>query len=123
MENNNCILITRKEYDELVAKANENHPQIEIVGTLLNGYFSPAFRTVPMANFVASDRLKSFITKVSKQFEKRINSHIEEVMTQYKSKTSKKLEEKYCAEIKKRDDKINFLLNRSWLERLLNIVN
>ena len=74
-DNGKCIILKRKEYDELVAKANSNKPDyIEVTLDLCNYYDRIS------SNLIFSDKLNNQLRGMVKLVLDKIDSKQEEIM-------------------------------------------
>lgn len=118
MENNNCILLTKKEYEELKAKAAKNNPEIRICCTYNEGaFFAPKVITTTSTTFEVSERLSTFIHRIANNWTNKINSRIEQ---QVKDGVARQVHAVTEGTIKSMQEEIDFYKNRGFISRLFN---
>ena len=119
MENNNCILLTKKEYEELKAQAEKNNPEIQIHCTYYEGsFFTPKIITSTRTTFEVSERLGAFIHRIVNNWANKINSEIEQRVQEGMEKRIHAMTEEIVKSMQK---EIDFYKNRGFISRLFNI--
>ena len=111
MENNNCILITKKEYKELKQKAEYNNPKIEIILGISTGSLNPEIST--RYNFDPSLRLNRFIHKIHVDLTNKLREETVNIVAPFLNVKN--------AQIDRLKAEIESLKNRGFWKRLFNI--
>ena len=117
MENNNCILITKKEYDALKAASENNNPGIKVSITMFNGSSSPYVDIKADTTFDTSERIAWFIYNISKRITNKINKQLKDSV---ESCAKNRIIDKQ-REIDKLKAEIEFLKNRGFWGRVFNV--
>lgn len=119
MENNNFILITKKEYEELKAQAAKNNPEIRVCCHYYEGYVGePKIAAASCTTFEVSERLGTFIHRVVKNWTNKINSEIKQ---RVKDDVERRVHALTKETIESMQKEIDFYKNRDFISRLFNI--
>lgn len=125
-ENTNCVILKKKEYQELLERANTNSPVIEIeldksFNTTHTYYSGGTFHSVVLKNEVTStinlsEPLKKQIQNIIDLFNQSLNKKFEK----YKEENFDKKFEEYKEEIERyeRTKTLEELANMSFFERM-----
>lgn len=119
MENNNCILLTKKEYEELKAQAAKNNPEIRVRCAFYEGYsLEPKVVISSGTTFEVSERLGAFIDRITRNWSNKINAAIK---PQIKDIVARQVHAMTKETIEAMQKEIDFYKNRGFLSRLFNI--